>query len=296
MSIAPTPAAVVQAQLDAYNAHDAEALAAIYADDAQQFQHPDTLLASGGAQIRARFRARFAAARPHAQLLNRMVCGDMVIDHERVASSEADGPATLDLVAMYEVRQGRIARAWFIFGARTRLRLAQTADIPRMEALIARSGIALSAGFYTPLQAAAVTEHVFGVDSQLVADQTYFIIEGDDGAMLACGGWSKRSTLFGSDRAKSGPDPLLDPASEAARIRAFFVAPEAARQGLGRALLRHCTEQAAAHGFHRLELAATLPGVPLYLDGGFDIVERFDIELPGAVRVPLARMSRGIGR
>lgn len=294
MKTADTPETVVQAQLDAYNAHDVEALAAIYADDAQQFQHPATLLASGGAQLRERFSARFAAGRPQARLLNRIVCGNMVIDHERVSSSGAEGPSSVELVAMYEVQQGRIARAWFMFGAKTQLRLAQTADIPRMEALIARSGIELSEGFYTAQQAAAVTEHVFGVDTQLVADQTYFIVERDDGLVLACGGWSKRSTLFGSDRAKSGPDPLLDPACEAARIRALFVDPGAARQGLGRALLQHCTEQAAAAGFHSLELAATLPGVPLYLATGFEIAERFEIELPGAVKVPLARMRKGI--
>jgi GNAT superfamily N-acetyltransferase len=173
------------------------------------------------------------------------------------------------------------------------LRAAQPADIPRMEALIARSGIELSAGFYTPEQAQAVTRHVFGVDTQLVADQTYFLIE-RDGVALACGGWSKRSTLFGADRAKTGPDPLLDPASQPARIRAFFVSPDAARQGLGRMLLRHCTEQAAAAGFHALELAATMPGVPLYEAAGFKMLERIELALPGGVQVPLARMRKEI--
>ncbi|MEC5159781.1 MULTISPECIES: GNAT family N-acetyltransferase [unclassified Janthinobacterium] len=174
------------------------------------------------------------------------------------------------------------------------LRLALADDVARMEALIARSGIELSAGFYSERQAAAVTRHVFGVDSQLIADQTYFLIE-QDGALLACGGWSKRRTLFGGDRAKSGADPLLDPALEAARIRAFFVAPDMARRGLGRQLLRHCSEQALAAGFDALELAATMPGVPLYLAAGFDVVERFELSLPGDVSVPLARMRKHIG-
>jgi len=173
----------------------------------------------------------------------------------------------------------------------TTVRAARLDDIPAMEALIARSGIALSEGFYTREQAAAVTEHVFGVDTQLVADQTYFLIE-QDGKLVACGGWSKRSTLFGADRAKQGPDPLLDPATEAARIRAFFVDPSAARQGLGRLLLRHCTDAAAAGGFRVLELAATMPGVPLYLACGFEVVEPFEITLPGPIQVPLARMRR----
>ena len=113
------PEAVVQAQLDAYNAHDVEALVAIYADDVQHFEHPSTLLASGSAQIRARFAARFAASRPHAQLLRRIVSGNIVIDHETVNSTSAEGRDSMELVAMYEVQDGRIARAWFIFGART---------------------------------------------------------------------------------------------------------------------------------------------------------------------------------
>ena len=173
------------------------------------------------------------------------------------------------------------------------LRTALASDIPAMEALIARSGIELSEGFYTPEQAQAITRHVFGVDTQLVADHTYFVIE-QAGELLACGGWSKRSTLFGADRAKTGPDPLLDPASQPARIRAFFVSPDAARQGLGRMLLRHCTEQAAAAGFRALELAATMPGVPLYEAAGFTILERMELALPGGVQVPLARMRKEI--
>ena len=163
-----------------------------------------------------------------------------------------------------------------------------------METLIARSGIALSAGFYTPEQAAAVTRHVFGIDTQLIADQTYFVIE-QDGALAACGGWSRRRTLFGADRTKSGPDPLLDPAKEAARIRAFFVAPEMARRGLGRQLITHCSAQAALAGFTSLELAATLPGVPLYLAAGFESIEHFALDLPGPVHIPLVRMRKRIG-
>ncbi|MEG1051529.1 MAG: nuclear transport factor 2 family protein, partial [Janthinobacterium sp.] len=148
-----TPAAIVQAQLDAYNAHDVPALLAIYADDAQQFQHPDTLLATGSAQIASRFTARFAASTPRAQLLNRIACGKLVIDHEIVHGDTPDGVSAQELVATYEVAQGRIARAWFSFGALTRLRVALPADVPAMNALIARSGVALSAGFYSAEQA-----------------------------------------------------------------------------------------------------------------------------------------------
>ncbi|MPQ56057.1 GNAT family N-acetyltransferase [Duganella sp. FT27W] len=173
------------------------------------------------------------------------------------------------------------------------VRTAIHADIPAMEALIRRSGIGLSTGFYTPEQARAVTDHVFGVDTQLVIDQTYFVVE-DSGEIVACGGWSRRATLFGADRMKQEADPLLDPATEPARIRAFFVDPSAARRGYGKLLLSWCTEAAAAGGFTTLELAATLPGVPLYRACGFAEEERLELDLPGPIHVSLIRMRKTI--
>ena len=107
-------AALIQAQLDAYNANDAAALTALYADDAELFQHPSTLLASGAAQIRERFTARFASARPQALLLHRIVLGDTVIDHETVSGAGADGLTQTAMVAIYQVRERRIATAWFM--------------------------------------------------------------------------------------------------------------------------------------------------------------------------------------
>jgi GNAT superfamily N-acetyltransferase len=187
---------------------------------------------------------------------------------------------------------GRAARAT---PAGARLRVARSADVPVLEGLIARAGTALSAGFYTPAQALALTRHVFGVDSQLIADRTYFVCE-QGGVLVACGGWSRRRTLVGGDRAKRGADPLLDPTREAARIRAFFVAPEQARRGFGRRLLEHCVAAARAGGFRRLELVATLPGEPLYAAGGFVAGERFELLLPdesgGTLAVPVVKMVR----
>ena len=284
-----TPQAVAQAQLDAYNAHDVEALCALYADDACQYRHPDILLAQGRQAIRQRYAERFASSAPSAQLLQRIVSGNTVVDSERV---HEDSSYT-ELLAIYEVMHGQIAKAWFRNGATTQLRTARHADIPVMEKLIARSGIELSRGFYSEEQAAAVTKHVFGVDSQLVEDETYFIIE-RDGAALACGGWSKRATLFGGDQHKSGPDPLLDPATQPARIRAFFVDPSTPRQGLGTMLMQHCEREAAAQGFQLFELAATMPGVPLYKAAGFESVEDFALALPGEVSIPLSRMRKRI--
>ncbi len=178
---------------------------------------------------------------------------------------------------------------------RFQLRAATPADIPVLQGLIARSGVALSAGFYTPEQAQAVTREVFGVDSQLIRDGTYFVIE-DPTRIVACGGWSKRSTPYGGDQHKAAPDRLLDPAAEAAKIRAFFVDPDMARQGLGSMLMRHCTAQALAAGFTSLELTATMPGVPLYTAHDFAPVHTLSLSLAGGqVMLPLMLMRKTIG-
>lgn len=113
------PESVVQRQLDAYNAHDVEAIVAVYADDAQQFEYPDTLVAAGAAQLRERFALRFAEPNLHATLLNRIVMGNVVIDHESVSRTFPEGAGRLELVAIYEVKLGRIVRASFILGAKT---------------------------------------------------------------------------------------------------------------------------------------------------------------------------------
>lgn len=173
------------------------------------------------------------------------------------------------------------------------IRLAGHADVPGLQALIAHSGRVLSAGYYSPVQAEAITRYVFGVDSQLIDDRTYYVI-GLGNELAACGGWSKRRTLFGGDQAKSGPDPLLDPATDPARIRAFFVAPSMARRGLARQLLDACVAAARQEGFNSLELAATLPGEPFYLAAGFSVLERFQLDLPGDIQVPLCRMGMAI--
>ena len=171
------------------------------------------------------------------------------------------------------------------------VRIATEGDGPTLSALIERSVRSLSTSVYSAAQIEAALTHIFGVDTQLIADQTYFVID-QDGEMAACGGWSKRRTLFGGDQAKAGPDPLLDPAHEAARIRAFFVAPNRARRGLGTQLMKRCVAEASAAGFGTLELVSTLPGEPLYLASGFEIVERFELALPGSVQVPVSRMRR----
>lgn len=174
------------------------------------------------------------------------------------------------------------------------IRTAAMEERAVLEALIKRSGIGLADGFYDPQQAAAVTAEVFGVDSALVMDGTYFAIE-HEGRIVACGGWSRRATDFGGDQAKSGDDRPLDPATEPARIRAFFVDPGMARRGLGAMLLEHCTRAARENGFKALELVSTMPGEPLYLRYGFTPLERIELSLSGgAVKVPLTRMRKEI--
>jgi GNAT superfamily N-acetyltransferase len=174
-----------------------------------------------------------------------------------------------------------------------RLRPAQRADIPELEQLIALSVRVLSRGFYTEAQAESGLRYVFGVDSQLIADQSYYVIEDDQG-LVACGGWSHRRHLYGGDQMKSEEDPLLDAATEAARIRAFFVAPRAARRGLGRRLFEECATAARRAGFTRLELMATLPGIPLYRALGFETREECRVSLPDGVDLPLVRMARDL--
>jgi GNAT superfamily N-acetyltransferase len=173
------------------------------------------------------------------------------------------------------------------------IRVARPADVPVLQELIVRSARELSVGYYTTAQTEAAVRYVFGVDSQLIADETYFLVE-ESAAVVACGGWSRRRTLFGGDQAKPAVDPLLDPAIEPARIRAFFVDPRHARRGLGRRLIDECMRAARAAGFRSLELVATLPGEPLYVAAGFTVTERFELTLPGDVRVPVARMHRGL--
>lgn len=167
------------------------------------------------------------------------------------------------------------------------------ADVPALRELIATSARGLSAGFYTPAEIEAAVTHVFGVDTQLIADGTYYVIDGPTGP-AAAGGWSRRRTLYGGDQMKGTDDPLLDPTVEPARIRAYFVHPDHARRGLAKQLYAECARAALAAGFRSFELMGTLPGEPFYAALGFSVVERVTVSLPGGIAVPFARMSRTI--
>jgi GNAT superfamily N-acetyltransferase len=169
------------------------------------------------------------------------------------------------------------------------VRAATRADVPALNLLIAASARALSVGFYTPEQIDAAVKHVFGVDTRLVDDGTYYVVE-TEGQLVGCGGWSRQGALYGGDQRPMALAPRLDPATEPARIRAFFVAPGWERRGIGARLLRECRAAAEAEGFTSLELMATLPGVPLYARYGFREVERVTDRMPSGVTLEFVRM------
>ncbi|WP_174297026.1 GNAT family N-acetyltransferase [Sphingomonas bacterium] len=169
-------------------------------------------------------------------------------------------------------------------------RVATAADVPVIEALIVRSAAGLNGGHYSGPELAAAMEHIFGIDTLLVEDGSYFVAE-RGGEVVGCGGWSARETLFGSDRFAARDDRWLDPASEAARIRAFFVDPAHARSGVAGALLRTSETAALGAGFRRLDLMATLPGVAFYLAAGFMAGEPTSY-LAGGVPVRFVPMTK----
>ncbi len=173
------------------------------------------------------------------------------------------------------------------------IRIAAAADIPALNGLIEASVRGLQADDYSAAQLDAALGSVFGVDRQLIADGTYFVAE-RDGRLLGCGGWSRRRTLFGADAVADRDDSLLTPGVDAARIRAFFVHPDAARQGVGAAILSACEAAAAGAGFVALELGATLTGLPFYRRYGYDPIARRDAPLPSGDSLAIVAMRKVI--
>jgi len=170
-------------------------------------------------------------------------------------------------------------------------RLATEDDLDELRALMAASITHLQKPFLTHEQIEA-SRQIMGLDTQLVADRTYFIVH-DGVAIAGCGGWSRRATLYGGDHAKSRDGRLLDPATEAARIRAMYTAPNYARKGVGRLILSLCEQAAAAAGFRSVELGGTLSGEKLYAACGYHVIERME-DTVGLVKVPLLRMGKSL--
>ena len=163
-------------------------------------------------------------------------------------------------------------------------RLASPADIDALRTMMSDSVSVLQQGFLTPAQI-ETSRSVMGLDTQLIDDGTYLIVQ-HDGTLAGCGGWSRRATLFGGDHTAGRDAAMLDPSRDAARVRAMYTAPEFARRGVGRLVLSLCEAAAAAEGFSRAELAATLAGVPLYTACGYEVMAAIE------AAVPLVRMSK----
>jgi GNAT superfamily N-acetyltransferase len=175
--------------------------------------------------------------------------------------------------------------------SRFSLRSASLDDVPALASLIAASARALGRGDYTETQVEAALEGTWGVDTELIRDRTYFAAEAA-GEIVGCGGWSRRQTLFGGDARADRSSALLDPAQDAARIRAFFVRPDWARRGIGRALLERCEAEARSQGFRRLELMATVPGERLYSAVGFVVTRRLQHTMRPGVTLELIAMAK----
>lgn len=172
-----------------------------------------------------------------------------------------------------------------------RLRIAVADDVPQLESLIPLSAHALQADHYSTEQIEAALGSIFAVDRQLISDGTYFVVE-NDGAIAGCGGWSRRQSKYGGDDGRVAPDPLLDPQTDSARIRAFFVNPDDARRGIGRALMAACESAITQAGFRSVEIVATLTGELLYSQFGYETVERYEIAMAGGLSLPVVRLSR----
>lgn len=185
-------------------------------------------------------------------------------------------------------------------GQELTLRLATQEDVPALRELIAASVRILQRADYSKEQLEAALGTVYGVDTQLIVDRSYYVVEAtmadaQGKIIVACGGWSKRKTLFGSDQGPNRDNSLLDPAREAAKIRAFFVHPNWVRRGLATRILRACEEAAYAQGFRRFEMGATLTGVPMYAACGYAKEETLETALANGLSLTVVRMSKRVG-
>lgn len=172
-----------------------------------------------------------------------------------------------------------------------RHRLARRDDLPELRHLVTAAIEQLQRPFLTPEQIAA-SHAIMGVDTLLIDDRTYFVVE-CDGVVAGCGGWSRRATLVGGDHSAGRDDRLLDPAVDAARVRAMYTHPRFTRRGIGRLVLEACEASAAGEGFSRLELVATRAGQPLFASYGFEATEEFEDATSGTA-IPLVRMTKAI--
>ena len=175
------------------------------------------------------------------------------------------------------------------------IRQATTGDSAVLRALIDASVRGLQANDYTSEQLEAALQRVYGVDSQLIADGTYFVAETEiDPVIVGCGGWSKRKTLYGGDQWIGREPDLLDPQRDAAKIRAFFIHPDWTRRGIGTLILEACEAAALKAGFTRFEMGATRTGIPLYEARGYSPLENLEVPLGNGLSLPIVRMGKTV--
>ncbi|MBA3813310.1 MAG: GNAT family N-acetyltransferase [Alphaproteobacteria bacterium] len=172
------------------------------------------------------------------------------------------------------------------------LKPARIDEIESLNELIRLSARGLSEE-YTQEETEALIQYVFGVDQELIHDKTYFVIQKDN-VSAACGGWSKRPTLFGGDQCETREKGYLDPLKDAAKIRAFFVHPHFVRQGLAKTLLNQCEQEAVKAGFKKLELMSTLPGIKFYRSQGYEGNQIIDYTLPNKSIIHFMPMRKQI--
>ncbi len=173
------------------------------------------------------------------------------------------------------------------------VRLARIGEADRIDALMKASTAELFPHFYDTEQTAASVRFIASVDRTLIEDSTYFVVEAG-GDLVACGGWSRRDKLYTGSGEGAGDARLLDPATEAARVRAMFVRADWTRRGLGTQILEACEAAARAEGFRTLALVATLPGLPLYEHSGFSIVDRVEVTMPDGTTIACAAMEKAV--
>eukprot|EP01120_Amphizonella_sp_Union-15-10_P010042 TRINITY_DN3960_c0_g1_i1.p1 TRINITY_DN3960_c0_g1~~TRINITY_DN3960_c0_g1_i1.p1 ORF type:complete len:181 (+),score=26.50 TRINITY_DN3960_c0_g1_i1:49-591(+) len=176
-----------------------------------------------------------------------------------------------------------------------RIRKATILDQPKLEPLIVASVKGLMKDVYTTHQIELSSKSVFGLDTDLISDGTYFVAETSDGEIVGCGGWSKRKTLYGASRYQATRDASeLDPKQAPAKIRAFYISPSWARRGIGSAILRLCEEEARTFGFGAAEMMATLSGVQFYTHHGYAGDERFHIPVGEGEEIVCVKMSKNL--
>ena len=171
-------------------------------------------------------------------------------------------------------------------------RKAEITDINNLEKLIEMSAKSINSTYYSEKEIDTALGNAWTVDHQLIADNTYWIVENMDGTVIGCGGWSKRKLLFGKSTEPNILENELIPGIDSARIRAFFVHPNYTRMGIGKKLIEKCENEASSMGFDSMELVATLSGEKLYSSKGYNHIKAFEVDLGDGITNKVVSMNK----